>query len=166
MKRRSLFLCVAAGLVASLAFAAPSQASSVLTTEGSFTLTGSGATATDMEFTYSAGVLPPSSIITINASTTVTITGTSINGNVLEIDFLPVASGVLNFTFSTNAAANTVFLLGAGLTGVTGNVTGISSEGHIVAVNGVPEPASLALLGIGMTGFIALRRFFKKSAVV
>jgi hypothetical protein len=29
----------------------------------------------------------------------------------------------------------------------------------------VPEPASYALLGIGMTGFLALRRFFKKTSV-
>jgi PEP-CTERM motif-containing protein len=30
---------------------------------------------------------------------------------------------------------------------------------------GVPEPSSWALLGIGMTGFLAFRRFFKKTPV-
>jgi len=30
---------------------------------------------------------------------------------------------------------------------------------------GVPEPSSVALLGIGMTGFLAFRRLFKKQAV-
>jgi hypothetical protein len=50
-----------------------------------------------------------------------------------------------------------IFLFG-GTGGVSVSVItqAFSSEG------GVPEPTSLALLGIGMTGFLAFRRFFKK----
>jgi hypothetical protein len=37
--------------------------------------------------------------------------------------------------------------------------------GSTVITATVPEPTSLALLGIGMTGFLAFRRFFKRPAV-
>jgi hypothetical protein len=42
---------------------------------------------------------------------------------------------------------------------------GISVFNEGFSSNVVPEPASLALLGIGMTGFLAFRRFFKKTSV-
>jgi hypothetical protein len=47
---------------------------------------------------------------------------------------------------------------GTGGAGISVFNEGFSSEG-------VPEPASWALLGIGMTGFLAFRRFFKKTSV-
>jgi hypothetical protein len=37
--------------------------------------------------------------------------------------------------------------------------------GSTVVTAAVPEPTSLALLGIGMTGFLAFRRFFKRPSV-
>jgi hypothetical protein len=53
-----------------------------------------------------------------------------------------------------------IFLFGGSSTpGVTLSVINQGFSG-----TSVPEPASFALLGIGMTGFLALRRFFKKSS--
>jgi hypothetical protein len=42
---------------------------------------------------------------------------------------------------------------------------GLSVFNEGFSSQGVPEPASWALLGIGMTGFLAFRRFFKKTSV-
>jgi hypothetical protein len=42
---------------------------------------------------------------------------------------------------------------------------GVSFVNQGFSSTGVPEPASWALLGIGMTGFLAFRRFFKKTSV-
>jgi len=51
-----------------------------------------------------------------------------------------------------------IFILG-GSTGVS-----LSAITQAFSSTGVPEPTSLALLGIGMTGFLAFRRFFKKTS--
>lgn len=45
-----------------------------------------------------------------------------------------------------------------------GNVTGFFADMTGTAA-AVPEPASIALFGIGMTGFLAFRRLFKRTAV-
>jgi len=47
--------------------------------------------------------------------------------------------------------------------GSNGAAISIFNQGF--SSTGVPEPASLALLGIGMTGFLAFRRFFKRTSV-
>jgi hypothetical protein len=55
---------------------------------------------------------------------------------------------------------------GAGINASTHTFNAFTSNisGNMSAQS-VPEPASLALLGIGMTGFLAFRRFFKKTSV-
>jgi hypothetical protein len=164
--RRS-FLFLAAGLLASLAFVSPSQAGSTIETEGHFSLAGTGViSANDLEFTYSPGVLPPLGAIIVNSTTFTSLTASS-SGNTLTFFFTPTASGSIDFTFTSAADPTSVFLYGTQVTGVVGKVSGISQEGHIVAVIGaVPEPTSMALLGIGMASFFTYRRLFKRHSAV
>jgi hypothetical protein len=49
--------------------------------------------------------------------------------------------------------------------GSAGATLSIIDQAYSSTAGGVPEPGSLALLGIGMTGFLAFRRFFKKTSV-
>jgi hypothetical protein len=69
-------------------------------------------------------------------------------------DFINFAAGYQSIDVSKD-----IFLQG-GDKGVS-----LSVVTQAFSSQGVPEPASWALLGIGMTGFLAFRRFFKKTSV-
>jgi len=166
MRRRSLFLALAAGMIATVAFATPSQAGPTLVTvQGSFAVTGTGAQATDLEFTFSAGTLPAGVIPITVVATNLTGLMASHVGQVERFDFNGIAAGNITFRFLSNNAPADIFLFGVQVTGVTGQVSAVTQQGSIISKQATPEPASLALLGIGMTGFLAFRRFFKKTSV-
>jgi hypothetical protein len=167
MKKSSLILCMAAGLFASLALATPSQAGSTLvTTDLTWSITGKHSpTATDLSIEYTA--VDPISKLTLVSETTnsgATVTLTEPHANTIDINFSkPTSSGMFVFTFDTSAAAGTVGAVFGPMSGVAH--TPVSGQNVVLHVSSVPEPASLALLGIGMTGFLAFRRFFKKTSV-
>jgi len=154
MMKRS-FLALAAGILASMALAAPSHA-------GSVTVTGTwsvpGATATELDFFFSA---PVNAITSSSGAPAATGTIPPPPPNEVVFTYTPGAeSGSLTFTVDT-----TGFFL-------TGTINGASIVGTPSAVNfnfapaaSTPEPSSVALLGIGMTGFLAFRRLYKKHSV-
>jgi len=152
--KRSL-LAVAFGLVASLALAAPSHA-------GSITVTGTwsvpGGTASELDFFFSAPVTVIDSFTGTPSPNPPTIVPPPPNEVVFT--YTPAVEGAsLSFTVETTG----VFL--SGLVAPTSIIGGTGAVNFNFTSAAVPEPASIALLGIGMTGFLAFRRLFKRTAV-
>jgi len=171
MRIRSLMLSMAAGVVATLAFVTPSQAGSTLvTTDLTYAITstnGGSPSATDVTIQYSA-VDPISDIKVLPGATFTGVSVHEIGANLIEVSFNRTSSGSVDFTFVTAAAPGTVtgtFVNGSAI--ITGAHNAFQTDTLAVTsvAQAVPEPASMALLGIGMTGFLAFRRFFKKTSV-
>jgi len=170
MTKRSFFLTVAAGLLASVAFATPSQAASqTVTTTVSFTLApGATGTVSDFTITYAPPIdSPPNpapgvSGLAFTSTTGITAAppGLTEASNTVSFTFNPVTSGAFVITFQTTSTSPTFTFTGFSF---SGSATAVSSTVGVSPA--VPEPTSMALLGIGMTGFLAFRRLFKRSSV-
>ena len=162
MTKRSLFLTLAAGFLASVAFATPSRAGSELyDITASFHIVPTNVTVTDMEISITA--FPESSFKTVDNGGLSGLTyGTNTNsqfGDQIVVNFSPTETTtgnlVFQFTGPTGLALDGPFY-------VTGNSAPFTASGIAVALTVVPEPSSMALLGIGVTGLLAFRRMFKR----
>jgi hypothetical protein len=151
---KRMFL-LSAALVLSLALATTSRAEQYKL-DGTFNAVGG--TATDIEVTLTGGgTLTYESV----SSPNLTISGASITGDVAAVDFSTAASGSFEMLFTSSAPP--VGIVTYQLTGTSGTIT---STGLNVSVTAIPEPSSIALLGIGLSGFIAFRRRFAKKASI
>lgn len=168
MKRRSLFLSLAAGLVATMAFATPSEAGSVTQVTTTAIYIGAPVTIDSLVVNYSFSSItpafsdlnlvmssPPGSLSTSTSGSTGQITETySANSN--------TSVGVSLFTFDIPVgiqdAPTDLTITSAYFVTSAGDVQlSITPTFSLV-----PEPASMALLGIGMTGLLAFRRLLSK----
>jgi hypothetical protein len=111
-----------------------------------------------LDYNVSTGVTIPVLPDFFNASGHVTSLVS--NGNSVY-DFSPFANGLGTFNVTLTATSFTGTSTFAGLfTNVGATAVGNGSFSQ----NAIPEPASFALLGIGMTGFLAFRRFLKRTS--
>jgi hypothetical protein len=173
---KRMFL-LSAAMLACLAISTTTQAGSVVATTGTLALSGPSTppTLTTMDITYQLGAGSP--MITSGPTVTFSggLTGWSFTptgptaGGTYEIALTGAAASsggfTISFTESNGPAlyAGSTFALGT----ISGTVTSNGSGSNtVVTIAGVPEPSSIALLGIGLSSFIAFRRRFAKKLPV
>jgi hypothetical protein len=157
MRRSGFFLSLAAGLVASLALSAPTQAGTIFDVEAEVIV--AKGTATSVIVDFSPG--PITGPITILSSTNVPglTTGSVASSTTVQFDGLTAGVGIYDLEFTVMGPA--------GLLGLGGTIHGTTAQGGVAVLDvtaAVPEPTSVALLGVGMAGFFAFRRMFKRPA--
>jgi hypothetical protein len=91
------------------------------------------------------------------------VTATIVGGNEVVLALSPaLSSGVISYDLMSSTGTPGVDHLSE----VFGSSTsGSVTIGYSLGAGSVPEPSSMALLGIGMTGFLAFRRLFKRTSV-
>jgi hypothetical protein len=167
MMKKSFFLTLAAGLLASLAFAAPSQAGTIVTTNLSFPVISPEPTSVVIDYAGAGTISNPLLLSSVPVGSTVAIS----NPDEITVTFSgAITTGeAVAFTFASttpfgNGTPPDITISSA--TAQPGGQTAPTIQASVsFSASAVPEPASIALLGIGMTGFLAFRRLFKRTSV-
>jgi len=163
MSKRAFFLFAALGLLASLVITVPSQAGFITSVSVD---NNTGIAVNDLETTWTGtGGSITNVVLSAPAGTTMVV-----GGNTIDITFtnpLPNTGNVM-FDFQTSTSSigfggGTWSVILGGTVFTTPIVPTRDKLTFHTAV--IPEPTSMALLGIGMTGFFAFRRLFRRTTV-
>jgi hypothetical protein len=171
MKTRLLFQFM--GSLAILACATPSRAGSTLVTANSILgppLPAGVTTITELDVTFTSAASPFTGLTLV---TPPTVGGSSISSSGDTVSILISASASMGYISIGQGFANYLFDVpldpGTAMADVKVTSTewktdaGSFAGSTMLSFTLVPEPTSLALLGIGMFGLLASRRLFKRS---
>jgi hypothetical protein len=137
---KRLLLIAACGLLASFTLATPSQAASTLVTTSATLNSGDMSTYTGLVVTYTTAA---------GSVTNLTLTSNNTTSSTFPTPSTTAEATVMikSIDFVESNGAH-----------VTPTASGLTFREPLA----IPEPASMSLLGIGMAGFFAFRRFFSK----
>jgi hypothetical protein len=174
MQRRSLFLAPVVALLVGMVFSPPSQAASTLVTvQDILSNFGPTETISSVSVSLTTAAEPFTSLDLIVPPLAM---GSTISSTGATVTVLPSASANTAFQSLGEAIIEFTFVVPLSITAAQADVTSISNS--IVTSGGtvsgtvtlsyaslsVPEPASWSMLGIGLTGLLTFRRFFKRKA--
>ena len=158
-----------------LALSPPPRTEDGLTFTGGFTVGAGGIAAYTISYlvTAPAGFHFTDAFLTaimgVEGTGTVDITET-LTPNVgsavsLEVFKTATTTKISDEVFFGPGVTSIFVVKGVSLVGGSGGVTALQINQGFSSAGGVPEPTSMSLLAIGMTGFLVFRRFSKKTSV-